>query len=57
MLPNEVQWVAATQAGFTAAGSLTNPAVGCTTSCTVSLTGASLAPGATGTVTIRALVR
>ncbi len=57
VLPNEVQWVAATQAGFTAAGSLTNPAVGCTTSCTVSLTGASLAPGATGTVTIRALVR
>lgn len=57
VLPDEVQWVAATQSGFTAAGTLTNPAVGCTTGCTVSLTGASLAPGVTGTVTIRALVR
>lgn len=59
ILPNEVQWISSAQAGFTAAGTLTNPAggSGCTTSCTVSLTGASLAPGATGTVTIRALVR
>ncbi|HBS31216.1 MAG TPA: hypothetical protein DEA40_05670 [Parvularcula sp.] len=59
VLPNEVQWVSSAQAGFTAAGTLTNPAggAGCTSACTVSLTGASLAPGATGTVTIRALVR
>ncbi len=59
VLPNEVQWVSAAQSGFTAAGTLTNPAggTGCTSACTVSLTGASLAPGATGTVTIRALVR
>ncbi len=59
ILPDEVQWVAATQSGFTVAGTLTNPTggAGCTTGCTVSLTGASLAPGVTGTVTIRALVR
>ena len=59
VLPDEVQWVAAAQSGFTVAGTLTNPTggAGCTTGCTVSLTGASLAPGATGTVTIRALVR
>lgn len=57
VLPNEVQFVSAVQSGFTAAGTLSTPAVGCTTSCTVGLTGASLAPGATGTVTIRALVR
>lgn len=59
VLPNEVQWVSSAQSGFTAAGTLTNPVGGatCTASCAVSLTGASLAPGATGTVTIRALVR
>lgn len=59
VLPNEVQWVSSAQSGFTVAGTLTNPAggTGCTTGCTVSLTGASLAPGATGAVTIRALVR
>ncbi len=57
VLPNEVQWVSSAQAGFTAAGTLTNPAGGCVAACTVALTGASLAPGATGTVTIRALVR
>jgi hypothetical protein len=59
VLPNEVQWVSSAQSGFTSAGTLSNPTggAGCTTSCTVSLTGASLAPGATGTVTIRALVR
>lgn len=57
VLPDEVEWVASSQSGFTTAGSLTNPPGGCTTGCAVSLTGASLAPGATGTVTIRALVR
>ncbi len=57
VLPNQVQYVVAAQAGFTAAGTLTTPPGGCTTGCTVALTGASLAPGATGTVTIRALVR
>lgn len=59
VLPDEVQWVAASQSGFSVAGTLTNPTGGttCTSACTVSLTGASLAPGATGTVTIRALVR
>jgi uncharacterized repeat protein (TIGR01451 family) len=57
VLPDEVEWVAASQSGFTVAGTLTNPPGGCLTACTVSLTGASLAPGATGAVTIRALVR
>jgi uncharacterized repeat protein (TIGR01451 family) len=57
VLPDEVQFVSSAQSGFSVAGTLSNPAGGCTTACTVSLTGASLAPGATGTVTIRALVR
>ncbi len=57
VLPDEVQFVAAAQSGFSVAGTLATPAGACTTSCTVGLTGASLAPGATGTVTIRALVR
>ncbi|MDZ7629463.1 MAG: hypothetical protein U5J99_13770 [Parvularculaceae bacterium] len=57
VLPNEVEFVSSAQSGFTAAGTLSNPAGGCTSACTVGLTGASLAPGATGTVTIRALVR
>jgi len=57
VLPDEVQFVAATQSGFSAAGALTTPGGGCTTACAVGLTGASLAPGATGAVTIRALVR
>lgn len=57
VLPDEVQFVAATQSGFSVAGALSTPGGGCTTNCTVGLTGASLAPGATGTVTIRALVR
>jgi uncharacterized repeat protein (TIGR01451 family) len=59
VLPNTVQYVGATQSGFTAAGVLTPPAggSGCVAACTVSLTGATLAPGATGLVTIRALVR
>ncbi len=57
VLPDEVQFVSAAQASFSVAGVLTTPAVGCTTGCTVALTGASLAPGVTGTITIRALVR
>ncbi|MFN3958552.1 MAG: hypothetical protein ACK4NP_01420, partial [Parvularculaceae bacterium] len=57
VLPDEVQFVSSAQSGFSVAGTLSNPAGGCTTACAVSLTGASLAPGATGTVTIRALVR
>lgn len=57
ILPDEVQYVASVQSGFTVAGVLSAPGGGCITSCTVGLTGASLAPGATGTVTIRAVVR
>jgi uncharacterized repeat protein (TIGR01451 family) len=57
VLPDEVQFVSAVQASFSVAGTLTTPAVGCTTGCTVSLTNATLNAGATGTVTIRALVR
>lgn len=57
VLPDEVQYVSAAQSGFSVAGALSPPGGGCTTNCTVGLTGASLAPGATGTVTIRALVR
>lgn len=57
VLPDEVAFVASSQSGFTAAGTLANPPGGCTTSCSVSLTGASLAPGVTGTLTIRATVR
>lgn len=57
VLPDEVQYVAATQSNFTVAGTLSAPTGGCTTTCTVGFTGASLAPGATGSVTIRALVR
>ncbi len=57
VLPDEVQFVSAAQSGFSVAGTLTTPGVGCTIGCTVALTSASLAPGATGTITIRALVR
>ena len=57
VLPDEVAFVASSQSGFTAAGTITDPAGACTTSCTVSLDNASLAPGATGTLTIRATVR
>ena len=56
-LPDEVAFVGVTQASFTVAGTLTPPAGGCTTSCVVSLSTASLAPNTTGTVTIRATVR
>jgi len=57
VLPDEVAFVASAQASFTAAGAIADPAGACATGCTVSLTGASLAPGATGTLTIRATVR
>ena len=56
-LPDEVAFVGVTQASFTVAGTLTSPGGGCTTSCVVSLSAASLAPNTTGTVTIRATVR
>lgn len=59
VLPNTIQYVGVTQSGFTSSGTLTPPTGGstCTVACTVTLTGATLAPGATGLVTIRALVR
>lgn len=57
VLPDEVQFVSAAQAGFSVAGVLSTPGGACVTGCTVGLSGASLAPGATGTVTIRAVVR
>ena len=57
VLPDEVAFVGVTQSGFTVAGVLTPPAGGCTTSCTITLTGAELDPGDTGDVTIRATVR
>jgi uncharacterized repeat protein (TIGR01451 family) len=62
VLPNDVAFVASSQTGFTndpttGPVSISNPAVGCTTSCTVTLSGAQLAIGATGTLTIRATVR
>lgn len=56
-LPDEVAFVGAVQSGFATAGTLTPPGGGCASSCVVSLTGASLDPGDTGTVTIRATVR
>ena len=56
-LPDEVAFVAAVQASFTVAGTLSTPGGGCTTSCVVSLSSASLAPNTTGTLTIRATVR
>ena len=57
LLPDEIAFLDAVSAGFTTAGTLTEPALTCTSSCQVSLTGASLDPGDTGTITIRATVR
>lgn len=57
VLPDEVAFVSASQAGFTTSGALSTPPGGCTTSCTVSLSGATLNAGVTGTLTIRATVR
>lgn len=63
-LPQQLTFAGAITSGFggTPAPSLTAPTVGtdCSptaTTCEVSLTGAELAPGATGTITIRALVQ
>lgn len=61
ILPDEVEFAGSSQAGFTTAGTITNPAASCTTGCTVSLDDAVLTPTATVAVTgelrIRALVR
>ncbi|MEZ5896237.1 MAG: hypothetical protein R3C40_06920 [Parvularculaceae bacterium] len=62
VLPDDVEFVAATQSGFandatTGPVSISTPVGGCTTGCTVSLSGASLAVGASGSLTIRATVR
>lgn len=56
-LPDEVAFVASSQSGFTVAGTITNPGGGCSSSCAIALDDASLAPGDTGTLTIRATVR
>jgi len=62
VLPNDVAFVSSSQTGFvddptTGPVSISNPPGGCTSSCTVTLSGARLAIGATGTLTIRATVR
>jgi uncharacterized repeat protein (TIGR01451 family) len=59
VLPDEVQYVLASQSGFSVSGTLTPPAggSGCSSSCAVSLAGATLNVGATGELRIRALVR
>ncbi len=59
VLPNDLRFITATPGGFSG-GSFSQPATNtdCVSSaCTVSLTSATLAAGATGTVTIRALVK
>lgn len=59
VLPDELQFINATPGGFTG-GTFTQPATNtdCTGgACTVSLTGATLTAGSTGTITIRALVQ
>jgi len=61
VLPDEVEFAGSSQSGFSTAGTITNPAGGCTTGCTVSLDDAVLIPtptvAATGELRIRALVR
>ena len=62
VLPNDVAFVASSQSGFiddpsTGPVTIANPPGGCVNVCTVSLSGARLAIGATGTLTIRATVR
>jgi uncharacterized repeat protein (TIGR01451 family) len=62
VLPDDVAFVAASQSGFaddvtTGPVAISTPGGACTTSCTVSLSGASLAVGASGSLTIRATVR
>lgn len=59
ILPAELTFITAQSAGFTG-GSFSQPATNADCSsvtCTVSLTGATLSPGDTGTITIRALVQ
>lgn len=59
VLPDELEFINATPSGFTG-GTFTQPATNtdCTGgACTVSLTGAILTSGSTGTITIRALVQ
>ena len=61
VLPDEVEFAGSSQSGFTTPGSITDPAGGCTSGCTVSLDDAVLTPtptvAATGVLRIRALVR
>ena len=59
ILPADLEFISAVEAVFTG-GTLTTPAANtdCAAgACTVSLTGASLAAGQTGTITIRALIK
>ena len=59
VLPDELEFINAASSGFTG-GTFTQPATNtdCTGgACTVSLTGATLTAGSTGTITIRALVQ
>jgi len=59
ILPDDLEFVNATPSGFTG-GTFTQPAVStdCNAgACTVSLTGATLTAGSTGTITIRALIK
>jgi len=59
VLPDELEFINAASSGFTG-GTFTQPATNtdCTGSaCTISLTGATLTAGSTGTITIRALVQ
>jgi len=59
ILPDELEFINATPSGFTG-GTFTQPATNTDCnggSCTVSLTGATLTAGSTGTITIRALVQ
>lgn len=65
VLPDELDYVNAVAAGFTTTGTFTTPTIvapatslDCTSgACTISLTGATLNAGVTGTVTIRAKVK
>lgn len=61
VLPNEVEFAGSSQTGFTTTGTVTDPAGGCTSACTVTLEDAVLTPtpttAAVGQLRIRALVR
>ena len=56
-LPPEVQFVDALAAGFTPAGTLTEPLTTCTSGCLVRLNGGGLGVNESGTVRIRATIR